>query len=87
MGKTRPIDLDRKEKTMKESFWNKKASDMTIGDTMKFTGITVVASVAIGLIPLALEYREEIKDWFSAKFNKRKEVTTLSTEEEDDWGV
>lgn len=68
------------------SFWNKKASDMTVGDTMKFTGITVVASIAIGLIPLAFEYREEIKDWFSAKF-RRKEAPTLSEDEEDDWGV
>lgn len=68
------------------SFWSKKASEMTIADTFKFTGIMSVASVAILAIPLVIENREEIKDWISSKF-KRKEVTNLSTVEEDDWGV
>jgi hypothetical protein len=69
------------------SFWNKKASDMTIGDTMKFTGIMSVASVAICLVPLAIEYKDEISEWFSAKFKRKEAKPALSTEEEEDWGV
>jgi hypothetical protein len=53
---------------------------------MKFTGIMSVASVAICLVPLAIEYKDEIAEWFSAKF-KRKEAPALSTEEEEDWGT
>ena len=67
-------------------FWTKKAADMTIADTFKFTGIMTVASVAICAIPLVIENRDEIKEWISDKF-KRKEAPALSTEEEDDWGV
>lgn len=72
---------------MKSSFWNKKASDMTIGDTMKLTGIMSAASVAICLVPLAIEYKDEIADWFSAKFKRKEVKPALSNEEEDDWGV
>lgn len=69
------------------SFWSKKASEMTIADTFKFTGIMTVASVAICAIPLVIENREEIKDWISSKFKRKEAEPALSTEEEDDWGV
>lgn len=69
------------------SFWSKKAADMTIADTFKFTGIMTVASVAICAIPLVIENREEIKDWISSKFKRKEAEPALSTEEEDDWGV
>lgn len=69
------------------SFWNKKASDMTVGETLKFAGITSLFSVAICAVPLAWEYREEIGDWISAKFKRKEAKPALSTEEEDDWDV
>lgn len=72
---------------MKDSFWSKKASEMTIADTFKFTGIMTVASVAICAIPLVIENREEIKEWISAKFKRKEAKPALSTEEEDDWVV
>ena len=69
------------------SFFSKKASDLTVGETLKFAGITSLLSVAICAAPMVWECREEIKNWLREKF-KRKEVNTLSTEEEDDnWGV
>lgn len=72
---------------MKSSFWSKKAADMTIADTFKFTGIMTVASVAICAIPLVIENRDEIKEWISEKFKRKEVKPALSTEEEDDWGV
>lgn len=68
---------------MKSSFWSKKMMDMTVGDTLKFTGIVTVSSVALGL---AIGYWDDISYWFYDKF-KRKVTPALSTEEEDDWGV
>ena len=70
-------------------FWTKKAADMTIADTFKFTGIMTVASVAICAIPLVIENRDEIKEWISDKFKRKEVKPTLSEEEEeeDDWGV
>lgn len=68
-------------------FWSKKAADMTIADTFKFTGIMTVASVAICAIPLVIENRDEIKDWLRDKFKRKEVAPTLSVEEEDDWGV
>lgn len=68
-------------------FWSKKAADMTIADTFKFTGIMTVASVAICAIPLVIENRDEIKDWLRDKFKRKEVKPTLSEEEEDDWGV
>ena len=68
-------------------FWGKKAADMTIADTFKFTGIMTVASVAICAIPLVIENRDEIKEWLREKFKRKEVKPALSTEEEDDWGV
>lgn len=69
-----------------KNFLSKKASDLTVGETLKFVGIVTLATTALSSIPLVAIYKDEISEWISDKF-KRKEEPALSTEEEDDWGV
>lgn len=57
----------------KKSIWNKKASDMTIGESLKISGVITLVASGICAIPLAFEYRDEIKDAIKSKFNKHSE--------------
>lgn len=72
---------------MMKNFLSKKASDLTVGETLKFAGIVTLATTALSAIPLIGIYKDEISDWFSAKFKRKEAKPALSTEEEDDWGV
>lgn len=67
-------------------FFSKKASDLTVGETIKFAGVMSLISVAICAAPMVWGYREEIGDWLSEKFKRKEAKSALSTEEED-WGV
>lgn len=68
-------------------FFSKKASDLTVGETLKFAGIVTLATTALSALPLVAVYKDEISDWFSAKFKRKEAKPALSTEEEDDWVV
>lgn len=54
----------------KKSIWDKKASDMTIGESLKISGIITLVASGLCAIPLAFEYRDDIKDAIKSKFKK-----------------
>lgn len=68
-------------------FFSKKAADLTVGETLKFAGIVTLATTALSALPLVAVYKDEISEWFSAKFKRKEVKPTLSDEEEDDLGV
>ena len=49
----------------KKSFWQKPAQEMTIGDSLKFTGIVSVASFAPLVIAMGVS-------WIAGKVQERK---------------
>lgn len=55
---------------MKKSMWNKKASDLTVAESLKMSGIITLAMTALCSVPLIFEYREEITDSIKKKFKK-----------------
>lgn len=69
-----------------KNFLSKKASDLTVGETLKFAGIVTLATTALSAIPFVVACKDEISDWLRNKF-KRKEAKPALSEEEDDWGV
>jgi uncharacterized membrane protein YciS (DUF1049 family) len=44
--------------------WNKKQTDLTVGETMKLAAVVTVASMAAAALPLAVFYGiEGVKNW------------------------
>lgn len=58
----------------KKSILDKKASDMTIGESLKISGVITLITAGICAIPVAIEYRDEIKSAIKSKFNKNGET-------------
>lgn len=66
-----------------KNFLSKKASDLTVGETLKFAGIVTLATTALSAIPLVAIYKDEITEWISDKFKRKEAEPALSSEEED----
>lgn len=52
---------------MKKNVWNKKASELTVAESLKLSGIITLVTTALCCAPLAWEYRDEIKEKFIRK--------------------
>jgi hypothetical protein len=60
-------------KKNRKSVWNKKASDMTIGESLKISGVITLVASGICAIPLIFEYKDEISSAIRSKFSKEDE--------------
>ena len=66
------------------SIWNKKYSDMTLGDAMKVTGIVTVLSFVIAGAIALVGYGID-NDWFKKK-KKTELYTTVADDTDEDEG-
>lgn len=56
-----------------KGLFNKRTQDLTVGESLKISGVIALAATAICSIPLLWEYREEISDSLKSKFNKQND--------------
>ena len=56
-----------------KGLFNKRAQDLTVGESLKISGVITLAATALCSIPLLWEYREEISDSLKSKFKKNSE--------------
>lgn len=74
----------------KTSFWQTRCSDLTVGQSVKFGLLAGVLACVPYAVVAAVEYQDEIKDWWNGHFGQkaRQEVASTSEEEdEEDWGT
>ena len=55
-----------------KGLFNKRAQDLTVGESLKISGVITLMATALCSIPLLWEYREEISDSLKNKFGKHE---------------
>lgn len=60
-------------KKNRKSVWNKRAQDLTVGESLKISGVITLAATAICSVPLLFEYKDEISSAIRSKFSKEDE--------------
>lgn len=55
------------------NFMNKRASELTVGESLKFGVACGIATMALsGITAVVIEHGEDIVDFFKEKFKKKK---------------
>lgn len=75
---------------MRNSIWNTKASDLTVGQSLKYGLICGLLASLPSIALLVYENQDEIRDWVSDKFGRKTAASTSLEEDEDEeegWGT